>query len=190
MNKEELIKQVQEQVQELEKALEAKKAEIERLEKQDRLKKYAGVKAGETFTYKGHEYTKLRNGRAIINDYDSDFMNCPFDNVNNDYDESLIRHYINSERFLQFLGLCHLDFSFSGGDIVMLLSKEEYEKNKDIIKDYNSFWWLRTGYYYNFNYAYSVNDYGYVYNYYVNDSQGVRPSFNFRDDIEVEVGNE
>ena len=67
MNKEELFKKIEE----LEKALEAKKAE---LEKQDRLKNYEDVKAGETFTYKGHEYTKLRNGKAIINDYSGNFI--------------------------------------------------------------------------------------------------------------------
>ena len=140
MNKEELIKEVQE----LEKALEEKKSELERVKKQDRFKKYADVKAGETFIYKGHEYTKLRNSKAIINDYDSVFMDCLFDNVNNDYDESLIRHYINSEKFLNFLELYRFDFSATG-DYCELLSKEEYEKNKDIIKNYNFAWWLRSG---------------------------------------------
>lgn len=185
MNKEELIKQMQE----LEKALEAKKAELERLEKQDRLKKYADVKAGETFIYKKHEYTKLKNGRAIIDDYDSDFMDCLFDNVNNDYDESIIRHYINTNKFLQFLGLCYCDFANNDAvDCCKLLSKEEYEKNKDIIKKFDNWWWLRSGHYYNSNYAYYVNSYGDVNNCSVDYSgSNVRPSFNFHDDIEVEV---
>lgn len=186
MNKEELFKEIEE----LEKALEAKKAEIEKLEKQDRLKNYEDVKAGETFLYKDHEYTKLRNGRAIINDYDSNFMDCLFDNVNNDYNKSLVRYYINSERFLQFLGLCHLDFSFSGGDIVMLLSEEEYEKNKDIIKRFNNWWWLRSGRYYSNDSAYYACSNGCVDSSLVYSGLGVRPSFDFQDGIEVEVINE
>lgn len=181
MNKEELIKQMQE----LEKALEAKKAEIERLEKQDRLKNYADVKAGETFTYKRHEYTKLRNGKAIINDYDNEHLVCPFDNVDNIYEKSLIRHYINSERFWIFLGL-----GFEDLESCELLSKEEYEENEDIIKYLGSSWWLRSGYYDRNDIAYYVGYNGCVDGSDVNRSIGVRPSFDFRDDIEVEVINE
>ena len=188
MNSDKLIGRLQIQIQELEKALEVKKAEIERLENQDRFKSYEDVKAGETFIYKGHEYTKLRNGRAIINDYDDEFMDCPFDNVNNDYDESLIRRYINSGKFLSFLGLRNLDFGYSGDDMVILLSKEEYEENKDIIKKFDNWWWLRSG-----SYTYSacgVFSSGCVDIDPVYYDNGVRPSFDFQDGIEVEVVNE
>ena len=185
MNKEELIKQVQE----LEKILADRRAEIEQLERQDRLKNYKDVKAGETFIYKEHEYTKLKNGKAIINNYDRDFMTCFFDNVNNDYDNSLIKHYINSEKFLNCLLLYRFDFSATG-DYCELLSKEEYERNKDIIKKFGNRWWLRSSCCHNY-YAYSIDKDGDVDEDVVNFSyHGVRPSFNFHDDIGVEVINE
>lgn len=177
---------IKKQIEELEKQLADKRAELERLEKQDKLKKYADINAGETFKYKGCEYTKLRNEKAIINDYDSAFMDCSFDNVDNDYEESLIKYYIHSDKFIKLLKLNIEDF-----ESCELLSKEEYEENKDIIKDFENYWWLRSGdYYTNYDAQYvygsggvSSDDVGY-------SDGGVRPAFGFKNDIEVEVINE
>ena len=41
----------------------------------------------------------------IIDDFDSDFMYCIFDPITNNYDESLVRLYINSDRFIEKLGV-------------------------------------------------------------------------------------
>ena len=149
---------------------------------------YGDLVAGDTFEFKGHEFTKLRDGRAIINDYDEYFMDCPFDNVDNDYDTSLIRFYIN-DKFLDLLGLVTEDFGACGISC-NLLSKEEYEENRDLIKNFEySCWWLRSNYSSIYGSAYLVNTSGYVSDESITYSYGVRPAFNFADDIKVQVVN-
>lgn len=148
---------------------------------------YGDLVAGDTFEFKGHEFTKLRDGRAIINDYDENFMDCPFDNVDNDYDKSLIKFYIN-DKYLNLLGLVAEDFG-AYGISCNLLSKEEYEENRDLIKNFEYFWWLRSGLSSTSNYAYGVNTVGIVNSDCVTYPYGVRPAFNFADDIKVQVVN-
>ena len=146
---------------------------------------YGDLVAGDTFEFKGHEFTKLRDGRAIINDYNDNFMDCPFDNVDNDYDKSFIKHYIN-DKYLDLLGLVAEDLGAYGiSSNLLLLSKEEYKENRDLIKDFDTPWWLRSGDSSYCNAAYYVTTSGYVYGNYVNNSYGVRPAFNFADDIKV-----
>ena len=149
---------------------------------------YGDLVAGDTFMFKGHEFTKLRDGRAIINDYYENFMDCPFDNVDNDYDKSLIRFYIN-DKFLDLLGLVAEDFG-AYGISCNLLSKEEYEENRDLIKNFEySYWWLRSGCASKSTYAYGVSPDGGVEHDHVTYPDGVRPAFNFADDIKVQVLN-
>lgn len=148
---------------------------------------YGDLVAGDTFMFKGHEFTKLRDGRAIINDYDENFMGCPFDNVDNDYDNSLIKHYIN-DKYLDLLGLVAEDLG-AYGISCNLLSEEEYEENKDLIKDFDCNWWLRSGTSSgSIGAGYVRTDGGVRYNY-VGNSNGVRPAFNFADSIKVQVVN-
>ena len=175
------------------KELETKIAELQRqlaeLKQAEAEVPYGDLKAGDTFIFKGHEYTKLRDGRAIINDYCEKFMNCPFDNVDNYYDKSLIKFYIN-DKYLNLLGLVAKDFG-AYGISCNLLSKEEYEENRDLIKNFDySCWWLRSGYSSNSEYAYYVETVGSVNYDYVTYPDGVRPAFNFADDIKVQVVNE
>lgn len=144
---------------------------------------YGDLVAGDTFEFKGHEFTKLRDGRAIINDYDEHFMDCPFDNVDNDYDKSIIKFYIN-DKFLDLLGLVAEDFG-GYGISCNLLSKEEYEENSDLIKNFEYFWWLRSGDTSTSNRAYCVNTVGIVNSDCVTYRDGVRPAFDFADDILV-----
>ena len=151
---------------------------------------YGDLVAGDTFEFKGHEFTKLRDGRAIINDYNEKFIRCIFDNVDNKYKDSLIRHYINSDKYLCTLDLVDSDFDCDGDTACCeLLSKEEYEENRDLMKDFECAWWLRSGspsYSYSAYYVYTD---GSIYNNLVCSSNGVRPAFNFADDIKVRVVN-
>ena len=42
---------------------------------------------------------------CIIDDYEEMFMRCQFDPITNNYDESIIRKYLNSDRFIERLGV-------------------------------------------------------------------------------------
>lgn len=148
---------------------------------------YGDLVAGDTFKFKGHEFTKLRDGRAIINDYDDDFMDCPFDNVDNNYDRSLIWSYING-RFLSLLGFDEITDFVKHPNSCELLSEEEYEENKDLIKDFDCDWWLGFSNSSNPNYTNFVRTDGLTDCYSdVNLFNGVRPAFNFADSIRVQV---
>lgn len=152
---------------------------------------YGDLVVGDTFEFKGHEFTKLRDGRAIINDYDEKFIRCIFDNVDNNYKDSLIRHYIHSDKYLCTLDLVDSDFDCDGDTACCeLLSKEEYEENRDLMKDFECAWWLRSGNSFHSKSAYYVLvTSGYVASYDVTNLGGVRPAFNFADGIKVQVVN-
>ena len=171
------------------KELEAKIAELQRelAELKNPKTTYGDLVAGDTFYFRGHEFTKLKDGRAIINDYNEDFMNCIFDNVDNRYKASLIRHFINNKLY-DLLGFETGDWEpFSGCE---LLSKEEYEENRDLIKSFDTAWWLRSGYPSYSCDAYYVNPSG-EYDYSnVHRSNGARPVFKFSRAIKVQVVNE
>lgn len=106
------------------------------------------IAVGEQFVYCGHTYTKLnKENFCIIDDYDSDFMRCQFDPMSNNYDESLIRYYINSERFIEKLGVNKADIkAHYKDDLITLLSREEYEEYRDLIKEYDTWWATRSAY--------------------------------------------
>lgn len=138
------------------------------------------IAVGEQFIYCGHTYTKLnKENFCIIDDYDSDFMRCQFDPMSNNYDESLIRYYINSERFIEKLGVNKADIkAHYKDDLITLLSREEYEEYRDLIKEYDTWWATRSAY---SNSAYSfctISSYGSISNTLVDNTSGVRLGFN------------
>ena len=101
------------------------------------------IKVGEQFVYAGRNYTKLNeSGFVIIDEFDSDFMYCIFDPITNNYDESLVRYYINSDRFIEKLGVNKEDIiNHYLDDCITLLSKEEFENYEELIRDYDGWYW-------------------------------------------------
>ncbi len=137
------------------------------------------VKIGEQFQYYGRNYTKLNEeGLCIIDDFDSDFMYCIFDPITNNYGESLVRGYINSARFISRLGINTEDINpHYENDLIALLTKEEYERYKDLINDYDTWWMTRSsaaGTSFHFCY---VNYNGSMHNSNVSITTGVRVCF-------------
>lgn len=104
------------------------------------------IEVGQQFKYCGHTYTKLNEENfCIIDDYDEMFMRCQFDPITNNYDESIIRKYLNSDRFIERLGVNREDIKpHYKEDLLTLLSKEEYEEYRDLIKDYDCWWATRS----------------------------------------------
>lgn len=104
------------------------------------------IKVGEQFVYGGRNYTKLNeSGFVIIDDFDSDFMYCIFDPITNNYDESLVRYYINSDRFIEKLGVDKEDIiTHYLDDYITLLSKEEFENYEEFIRDDIGWYWTRS----------------------------------------------
>lgn len=134
---------------ELEKELKLLKEKIAKLElnqKTDKQLTIADIKIGEQFEYCGRIYTKLNeDGFCIIDDFDADFMYCIFDPITNNYDESLMRNYINSDRFIEKLGVNKDDIKpHYKDDLITLLSKEEYQEYEDLIQDYDGWWATRS----------------------------------------------
>lgn len=138
------------------------------------------IAVGEQFVYCGHTYTKLnKENFCIIDDYDSDFMRCQFDPMSNNYDESLIRYYINSERFIEKLGVNKADIkAHYKDDLITLLSREEYEEYRDLIKEYDT-WWATRSAYSNSTYTFcNIGGNGGVDGSFVSYAYGVRLGFN------------
>lgn len=138
------------------------------------------IAVGEQFVYCGHTYTKLnKENFCIIDDYDSDFMRCQFDPMSNNYDESLIRYYINSERFIEKLGINKADIkAHYKDDLITLLSREEYEEYRDLIKDYDTWWATRSATSTDTNYFCTINATGTITNANVSTTNRVRLGFN------------
>ena len=138
------------------------------------------IKVGEQFIYNGHNYTKLTEyNYCIIDDYDDSFMNCIFDPISNNYDESLVRQYINSYRFIGRLGANKndLEVCYDDKNCITLISMDEYKSYKNSICNYSCWWMSRSSYSSNDGYFCCFNSGGYVYNYNVNYSNGVRVCF-------------
>ena len=120
------------------KELEKKVEELERMIKKyfetpvkgERQLTIDDIEVGQQFKYCGHTYTKLNEENfCIIDDYDEMFMRCQFDPITNNYDESIIRKYLNSDRFIERLGVNREDIKpHYKEDLLTLLSKEEYEE--------------------------------------------------------------
>lgn len=149
------------------------------------------VKVGEQFTLVNNKYTKLNeDGYCLLDEYGKDVPNWskfqPFDgkgNFSNDFDKSTIKEFINSDYFwnevLQIVP-----------KKVTLLSIEEYKEYKDIIKPYNTAYWLRTSHSYYNGLALLVNSSGSAGDNDVSISYGVRPAVYFTQDYYVKVGDD
>ena len=156
------------------------------------------IEVGGKFTYKGHNYTKLNEDNfCIIDDYDEDFMRCIFDPITNNYDESIIRSYLNSSRFVERLGvdLNDLDYVYTDAngekDKLTLLSREEYEEYRDFIDDYDIWWATRSTSSNNAYYFCGIYSYGNIFNNSVSSSYGVRLGFKLAPNTLVDrKGNE
>lgn len=156
------------------------------------------IEVGGKFVYKGHNYTKLNEDNfCIIDDYDEDFMRCIFDPITNNYDESIIRSYLNSERFINRLGvdLEDLDNVYTDAngkeDKLTLLSREEYEEYRDFIDDYDIWWATRSTSSNSAGNFCSISNTGYISTNGVSTSYGVRLGFKLTPNTPVDrKGNE
>lgn len=148
----------------------------------------SNIKVGEKFVYCGHNYTKLNEENfCIIDDYDKDFMRCQFDPITNNYDKSIIRQYINSDRFVEKLGVKLEDIiAHYGEDKITLLSVDEYKEYGDLIDEYD-WWWATRSAYSNSTYTfYFINDGGNINTHNVSSTSGVRLGFNLNPDTPVD----
>ena len=145
------------------------------------------IKVGEQFVYAGRNYTKLNeSGFVIIDEFDSDFMYCIFDPITNNYDESLVRYYINSDRFIEKLGVNKEDIiNHYLDDCITLLSKEEFENYEELIRDYDGWYWTRSTFSPNSNYACIINNNGNINNNTVNTPSRVRVCFTLSPDTPI-----
>lgn len=188
---------------ELEKRIKELEAKVEMLSKPTTLGFGVGntikdIEVGGKFTYKGHNYTKLNEDNfCIIDDYDEDFMRCIFDPITNNYDESIIRSYLNSERFINRLGvdLEDLDNVYTDAngkeDKLTLLSREEYEEYRDFIEDYDIWWATRSTYSNSATSFCTIYNYGNISSNIVYGSYGVRLGFRLLPSTPVDrKGNE
>ena len=178
------------------KELEKKVEELERMIKKyfetpvkgERQLTIDDIEVGQQFKYCGHTYTKLNEENfCIIDDYDEKFMRCQFDPITNNYDESIIRKYLNSDRFIERLGVNREDIKpHYKEDLLTLLSKEEYEEYRDLIKDYDCWWATRSAHSNVSNYFCNINLYGYIGNSSVYNTYGVRLGFNLNPNTPVD----
>ena len=146
------------------------------------------IEVGQQFKYCGHTYTKLNEENfCIIDDYDEMFMRCQFDPITNNYDESIIRKYLNSDRFIERLGVNREDIKpHYKEDLLTLLSKEEYEEYRDLIKDYDCWWATRSANSHTNNHFCTITNNGYINNIYVSNTSGVRLGFNLNPNTPVD----
>ena len=109
-------------------------------------KEIKDIEIGTQFIYGGMKYTKFNENNLCINDeYDESFMHCIFDPISNDYKTSLVREYINSERFYKRLGvnIDDLEIVYYSDKIVILFG-DHYAHFKHSIRNY-SVWWMLAG---------------------------------------------
>lgn len=178
------------------KELEKKVEELERMIKKyfetpvkgERQLTIDDIEVGQQFKYCGHTYTKLNEENfCIIDDYDEMFMRCQFDPITNNYDESIIRKYLNSDRFIERLGVNREDIKpHYKEDLLTLLSKEEYEEYRDLIKDYDCWWATRSAYSYNNNCFCNITSSGDISIGSVYGTNGVRLGFNLNPNTPVD----
>lgn len=177
MNKEEL-KMTNKELEMRVKALEERIARME-CRGEAAVLTISDINVGERFVYAGYSYTKLNEDNyCIIDDYDGSFMCCIFDPITNDYRESIIRGYINSDRFIERLGVNieHLRPHYDE-DLITLPSREEYEKYRDLIRGYDSRWATRSACSDSTSGFYIVNYIGCIVDAYFNYISGTRIAF-------------
>lgn len=166
------------------------KKQLSKLEKFAKVKQLtiSDIKVGGQFVYGGRNYTKLNEECfVIIDDFDSDFMFCIFDPITNNYDESLVRLYINSDRFIEKLGVNKKDIiTHYLDDYITLLSKEEFENYEEFIRNYYSGWyWTRSASSNNTSVACYISTNGYIGNDTVNNAYRVRVGFTLNPDTPI-----
>lgn len=73
-------------------------------------------------------------------------MKCIFDPTSNDYKESLVRQYINSNRFIENLEIDvnDLKLCYDNRDYITLISKDEYKHYQSNIGYYGGWWMSRS----------------------------------------------
>ncbi len=149
--------------------------------------KISDIKVGGQFVYAGRNYTKLNEECfVIIDDFDSDFMYCIFDPITNNYDESLIRYYINSDRFIEKLGVDKKDIiAHYLDDYITLLSKEEFENYEEFIREYFGLYWTRSSFSNATLFACTINYFGKIDTISVNGAFGVRVGFTLNPDTPI-----
>ena len=177
---------------ELEKELKQLKEKIAKLELNQKVDNKQltidDVQVGQQFEYCGRTYTKLNEDNyCIIDDFDSDFMYCIFDPITNNYDESIIRQYINSDRFIERLGVNKDNIKpHYKEDLITLLSKEEYEEYRDLIQDYDGWWATRSAFSASATNFCSITNVGGITYYYVNTSSRARIGFTLNPETPVD----
>ena len=153
--------------------------------------KFKNIKPGTEFKYNNLYFIKYNKTTSILNRTTNvKGYYCPFDNCDNNYNDSLIRYYINY-RFLKLNNVKYSDLqTLPGGDYAKLLSKSEYEKIKAKIRPMLH-WWLRSPYGAGSGgtaTAWYVHGIGSVYDIVVYITYpGVRPALKFNPELEVEV---
>lgn len=167
---------------ELEKRVEELERKFALLSKTNSNATINGLKVGGKFIYKGHNYIKLNEDNfCIIDDCDTDFMRCIYDPISSNYDESIIRNYINSKRFIDKLGIDLEDLEDvytddkGNKDKLVLLTEDEYEEYRSLIDNFDYWWATRTAY--NETTFCYVNNGGYCGNSSVTNTNYVRPGF-------------
>lgn len=178
-------KELEKKVEELERMI---KKYFETPVKAERQLTIDDIEVGQQFKYCGHTYTKLNEENfCIIDDYDEMFMRCQFDPITNNYDESIIRKYLNSDRFIERLGVNREDIKpHYKEDLLTLLSKEEYEEYRDLIKDYDCWWATRSAYSADYTTFCDIGNNGDIGNSNVNGTSGVRLGFNLNPNTPVD----
>ncbi len=173
------IKKIKEQLSKLEKFAEEEK-KVKQLTISD-------IKVGDQFVYGGRKYTKLNeNGFVIIDDFNSDFMYCMFDPITNNYGKSLVRYYINSDRFIEKLGVNKKDIiTYYIDDYIKLLSKEEFENYEEFIRDYTGLYWTRSTYSNNTYIACVIYNNGVISDSGVTNTNIVRVGFTLKPDTPI-----
>ena len=173
------IKEIKEQLSKLEK--------FAKEEKKVKPLTIADIKVGEQFVYGGRCYTKLNEECfVIIDESDDDFMYCIFDPIINNYDESLVRYYINSDRFIEKLGVNKKDIkTYYLDDYITLLSKEQFENYEKFIRDYVWLYWTRSTYSNGVISASVVDSYGGISYRVVNNTYRVRVGFTLNPDTPI-----
>lgn len=150
--------------------------------------KYSEVKPGQSFNYGELEFTKLNGTMSLIDTIDKDISFCVFDNFDNNYEKSLIRHYINN-RYCELMRIDKSELQPINdlGDKLRLLSLEEYREFKKHIKLIDYYYWLRSPLPSLSDRAFSVDFSGDCYGNFVGSIRVVRPALIFQSQIIVEV---
>lgn len=173
------IKEIKKQLSKLEKFVKE--------EKKAKQLTISDIKVGEQFVYGGRNYTKLNEECfVIIDDFDSDFMYCIFDPITNNYDESLVRYYINSDRFIEKLGVDKKDIiTHYLDDYITLLSEEEFENYGKFIRNYSGLYWTRSTYSNSSDIACMINTSGGISYTNISNATRVRVCFALKPDTPV-----